>query len=106
MIYRRLTKSSNRRRSNAMMKWVSYREISDIERDQRYSAVQTNDVTRRQLVPIAVIDDEPFPPQPTLQNNGYNINVLGDIKKIYEVEPYRSEERRVGKECVSTCRSR
>lgn len=71
-----------------MMKWVSYREISDIERDQRYSAVQTNDVTRRGLVPIGVIDDEAFPPQPTLQNNGYNINVLGDIKKISEVEPF------------------
>src|SRR3546814_12342808 len=27
-------------------------------------------------------------------------------QKIDDVKPFRSEERRVGKECVSTCRSR
>src|SRR3546814_2631732 len=30
----------------------------------------------------------------------------GDLQRIDQVEDDRSEERRVGKECVSTCRSR
>src|SRR3546814_8256170 len=71
-----------------MMNFVTYREISDIERDKLYSLIQTNEVTRRHLAPIADMYDEPLPPQPTLQYNGDNINVLGDIKKISEVEPY------------------
>src|SRR3546814_8864384 len=33
---------------------------------------------------------------------------LGDlvVPRLGGIEPFRSEERRVGKECVSTCRSR
>src|SRR3546814_12377514 len=31
---------------------------------------------------------------------------VGHVKSIYGRDPERSEERRVGKECVSTCRSR
>src|SRR3546814_15069730 len=30
----------------------------------------------------------------------------GVVWRRLDVDPYRSEERRVGKECVSTCRSR
>src|SRR3546814_21033008 len=32
--------------------------------------------------------------------------VMGSYSKAGAAEPFRSEERRVGKECVSTCRSR
>src|SRR3546814_3678285 len=32
--------------------------------------------------------------------------VIGIVFLLIVVVPYRSEERRVGKECVSTCRSR
>src|SRR3546814_18420505 len=33
-------------------------------------------------------------------------NEANDGKVVTTIEPLRSEERRVGKECVSTCRSR
>src|SRR3546814_18656162 len=33
-------------------------------------------------------------------------DALGDTSDFAEERPLRSEERRVGKECVSTCRSR
>src|SRR3546814_12326118 len=32
--------------------------------------------------------------------------MLGEVDKSYDLAQSRSEERRVGKECVSTCRSR
>lgn len=64
------------------------KEISVIEKDQRFSGVFTNDVTRRGMVPIAVIDDEPFRPQQNLQNNGYDIRVMGDIKTLKEIENF------------------
>jgi hypothetical protein len=35
-----------------------------------------------------VIDDEPFTPQNTLKNNGYDIHVLGDIKTLIEIQNY------------------
>src|SRR3546814_11699624 len=34
------------------------------------------------------------------------LGLVGDTPYIVAVNPSRSEERRVGKECVSTCRSR
>src|SRR3546814_19739577 len=43
--------------------------------------------------------------------SGNNSNEIVDFSRLndrgpYDVNPNRSEERRVGKECVSTCRSR
>src|SRR3546814_17100894 len=32
--------------------------------------------------------------------------VKNDVNKLVTIDPHRSEERRVGKACVSTCRSR
>src|SRR3546814_20634507 len=40
---------------------------------------------------------------------GEGVGQLADGTRVYfghSLPPYRSEERRVGKECVSTCRSR
>src|SRR3546814_18962736 len=34
------------------------------------------------------------------------VGLEGDLRHLAGVGPFRSEERRVGKECVSTCRSR
>src|SRR3546814_15647350 len=46
-------------------------------------------------------------------NGGHAVALKWSMKNIYDVDPgevwwsaSRSEERRVGKECVSTCRSR
>lgn len=68
-------------------KLFSYRQISDLDRSQTFSSLRS-DRDRRSLVPIAVIDDELFAAQQTLKNNGYDINVLGDIKNLDEVENY------------------
>src|SRR3546814_13124631 len=39
-------------------------------------------------------------------SNGERIKLLAPVKPVPAQEPARAEERRVGKECVSTCRSR
>src|SRR3546814_12138656 len=38
----------------------------------------------------------------------FKMGLFSDLQKVFEraIGLYRSEERRVGKECVSTCRSR
>jgi CheY-like chemotaxis protein len=43
---------------------------------------------RRAAVRIAVIDDEAFAPQNNLQNYGYKITPVGDLKSVNEVEAY------------------
>lgn len=47
-----------------------------------------NITSRRNAVPIAAIDDEPFSPQTSLSSFGYNIIQLGDIKRISEIEKF------------------
>lgn len=47
-----------------------------------------NITARRNAVPIAAIDDEPFSPQTSLTSFGYNITQLGDIKRVSEIEKY------------------
>lgn len=42
----------------------------------------------RSKVKIVSIDDEPFQPLVNLQNLGYNVTCIGDIKNVTEVEPY------------------
>jgi CheY-like chemotaxis protein len=44
---------------------------------------------RRSKIKIAVIDDAPFTPQVNLQNYGYKFDLVGDIKKIDEVQKYQ-----------------
>src|SRR3546814_19942581 len=41
-----------------------------------------------------------------VNNVGISPKHDGKALKVWEMSPQRSEERRVGKECVSTCRSR
>ena len=42
--------------------------------------------SRRAAIRIAVIDDQPFLPQMILQNYGYNVVQIGDLKNVAEVE--------------------
>src|SRR3546814_20845087 len=55
---------------------------------------------------------DPVPPSAQIQGQigdvGLNLSIGGDgrIELAPVAPPARSEERRVGKECVSTCRSR
>src|SRR3546814_14192705 len=45
--------------------------------------------------------------QPSVyQQYAFNVRGGGDTYAYYLSAGYRSEERRVGKECISTCRSR
>lgn len=44
--------------------------------------------SRRSVIRIAAIDDEPFSPEVNLRNFGYNIIHLGDIKSIAEVNEF------------------
>ena len=43
-----------------------------------------------------------------IRGDGIGPEVVGEAVKVLEAvgQKFRSEERRVGKECVSTCRSR
>lgn len=43
---------------------------------------------RRSAVRIAVLDDQPFAPQTNLQNYGYNIRPIGDIKRLDEISSF------------------
>lgn len=43
----------------------------------------------RKIIPIAVIDDEPFAAETNLRSHGYSITQIGDIKRIDEVEKYQ-----------------
>jgi DNA-binding NarL/FixJ family response regulator len=65
-----------------------YRQISEIEAAYRAQKNAMNDVNKRRLIPIAVIDDEPFVAEQTLKNNGYDIHVLGDISSIEQITPF------------------
>ena len=69
-------------------KIFSYRQIYELESSQKTSLSINNDLTRRAKVPIAVIDDEPFLPHQTLNNNGYDIRILGDIKNLSEIKDF------------------
>lgn len=66
---------------------LSYCQIGDLERQERLGSLRS-DREKRGLIPIAVIDDEPFAAQQTLSNNGYDVRLLGDIKNLDEVTPF------------------
>lgn len=44
--------------------------------------------SRRSAVRIAVIDDQPFLPHMILQNYGYKVEQIGDLKNVEEVKDY------------------
>ncbi len=66
----------------------NYKQIRDVEIDIRSSHASLTDVERRRLVPIAIVDDESFAPEQNLKNNGYIIDILGDIKSLDEISSY------------------
>lgn len=70
------------------MFWSRYKQIGDVAVALRARNAHKNILEKRALVPIAVVDDEDFPPGANLTNNGYNITVLGDIKDISFVAPF------------------
>jgi DNA-binding NarL/FixJ family response regulator len=47
-----------------------------------------SDSAKRGAAPIAIIDDRPFAPQTNLQNYGYRINQIGDVKSVTEVAEF------------------
>src|SRR3546814_13777324 len=72
-----------------------------------------DDIARGIIAPIAGILDEPVDPERRARGGagqGFALDDLGLPRAKGEAvaQPHlgRSEERRVGKECVSTCRSR
>lgn len=67
---------------------LSYRQIGDLEEQLKLAATARTDRERRALVPIAVIDDESFKPEQNLRANGYNINIIGDIKNLDEIAEF------------------
>src|SRR3546814_18743698 len=76
-----------------------YEQISDIHRDQRMTRLaleSLREVARR-------FPGTAFARDATLKLDLTHDHLAG---KQMQIGRYRSEERRVGKECVSTCRSR
>ncbi|GAB5486582.1 MAG: hypothetical protein Pars2KO_01520 [Parasphingorhabdus sp.] len=65
-----------------------YLQIRDIESESNSRLGSLSIIERRKQIPIAVIDDEAFSPESNLKNNGYEINILGDLKSIEQVSEY------------------
>src|SRR3546814_4587916 len=82
--------------------------ISDWSSDVCSSDLPVGDVRQFQR-PILHLGPS-FPPPPTVFGSGARQMIVFDIRcssaHVFEAWFGRSEERRVGKECVSTCRSR
>src|SRR3546814_12151237 len=70
--------------------------LADVEEDQRLNVVEVADAL---AIEIGLDDFEALAVQPLDQPDQFEILSLHDTLA-------RSDERRVGKECVSTCRSR
>src|SRR3546814_19200618 len=57
-------------------------------------------------VPYAIAAKMAHPQRPVIAMVGDGAMQMNGNAELLTVKQYRSEERRVGKECVSTCRSR
>jgi CheY-like chemotaxis protein len=73
------------------MSWLSPREpswlsIDDLDRAIRVRRTQRNMLALREIVPIIVIDDQPFEPGNNLRSNHYNISQLQDLQNVTEVD--------------------
>jgi DNA-binding NarL/FixJ family response regulator len=69
-------------------KMLDYRQIGDVAANVKSLNARRSVIEKRPTVPIAVIDDEDFPAENNLKNNGYNISILGDIKDISKILEY------------------
>jgi CheY-like chemotaxis protein len=69
-------------------KFKNYRQIRDIESELNSKIGTLSAIDKRKLVPIAVIDDETFSAAQNLENNGYVIEIIGDLKSIDEITKY------------------
>ncbi|WP_201860780.1 response regulator [Microvirga soli] len=67
---------------------VGYRTINDIEASISVKRAQKGKLHLRKVVPIVVIDDQPFEPGNNLQNHGYQITHVRDVKTLAEIERY------------------
>ena len=65
-----------------------FRQIREIESETNSKIAGLSAIARRKLVPIAVIDDETFAPAQNLENNGYVIEIIGDLKSISQILEY------------------
>src|SRR3546814_6313303 len=73
---------------------------SDVCSSDRYKAADLTDIGS--LVPNVIVSDYKI-------NGGGSLSIRGISSPATQIgfeQPVRSEERRVGKECVSPCRSR
>src|SRR3546814_11312410 len=83
--------------------------ISGAYTDAYYTKLQVSPVLQTAgLIPTNAIDNKfPYVPSWTYGIGAEYSPQLGDVGQLLlRADLYRSEERRVGKECVSTCRSR
>ena len=65
-----------------------YQTVDQIRAEiMRSSALKTSQ-DKRANVSIGVIDDNKFAPMRNLQNHGYNLTEVGDVKRIQELERY------------------
>ena len=69
-------------------KWMTYRQIDELRRENKLKKVSASDHDRRQLFPIAVIDDKPFHYEQSLRANNYVIEYLGDINSLEAIKPF------------------
>src|SRR3546814_4971374 len=84
--------------------WSSDVCSSDLAEVDRNAGTVPLDVSASSGLPVSLsIDDEEVA---TLSETSLNILRLGTVRITATQTGDRSEERRVGKECVSTCRSR
>ena len=65
-----------------------YSTIDELEKIIGRSEVMKAQSDMRSTVKIAVIDDNRFTPMKNLENLGFDITELGDIKRIEEIEKY------------------
>jgi DNA-binding NarL/FixJ family response regulator len=62
--------------------------INDLQRDKEIAANMRSPSDLRRLIPIAVIDDQPFAPEHNLKNNQFQINTFTDIHKIDQIQSF------------------
>jgi hypothetical protein len=70
-------------------RWHTYQCIDDLRNWQKTASVLTSDKEKREKVRIAVVDDQPFAPEQNLRNAGFQVDSIGDIKNIGELEPFQ-----------------
>lgn len=69
-----------------IIRWNDYQTADRLEQPQfqRWRGLQ--EVDRRSLIKIGIIDDAPFPYRENLENMGYKIEILGDPQSIVSTQ--------------------